>query len=174
MISVTIESQGLDELISRVERYPTALDEKLYSTVIWATEAVYRQARDNIGKMFRNPGKMQSALQMTFARLGDGSITGAVSISGIGYVTQEFGGRTAYDIFPKSREVLAFPGSLAAPFRQRYGTRQGRSISTVFAAHVHREPLPERSFLRLAMNQKRAEINAAFHAVGASAWSRVV
>jgi len=50
----------------------------------------------------------------------------------------------------------------------RFRTAAGRfsSGTTVFASHVHHPALPQRSYLRRALEQRRAEIIERFHSIG--------
>lgn len=147
MITISVEYRGLSELKDRFEAMPGATDRAIASAVMEVTELVYQQAQQNIRSMFRTSGKMESALKTTFERFAGGAC-GTVSISGIGYVTQELGGRGFYDIFPRGNAL-------------RWLDTGGREV---FAKHVHHPPLPERSFLRLALDQKREEIRGLFEA----------
>ena len=151
-MKLSFEYQGLRDLQGRFQRIAGEEARNAESDVRAATELVYQQAKANIARMFRNPGRMQNALRMTFNRVSGGT-RGSVEIEGVGYVTQEFGGTRPYVIFPGAgKKVLAFEGS--APF--------GSAGQTVFTPYVLHPPLPERSYLRLALEQKQAEIRELF------------
>ena len=147
----SVEHGALRDLQGRFQRISLEDRERAREEVLQATELVYRQARENISRMFRNPGPMESALRMTFDRLL-GAYRGSVSIEGVGYVTQEFGGSRPYQILPHG-QALKFQAE------RYFGSRETETIFTPMVIHP---PLPERSFLRLALDQKRAEIEALF------------
>ena len=174
MPEVRVTVTGLEAAVARLQGLGPAVDAEVTATVRWATELVYNQARENIESMFRYPARMANALKMTVETLGAGSVRGTVSIEGIGYVTQETGGRGPYDIFPRNRIALAWSGEgLPRVSRNVYRGEGGRFVGggseeagVVFAKHVHHPPLPQRSYLRRALDQRRGEIIAQFHAIG--------
>ena len=149
MLKVRTAAPLLRDLRGRFARVDEIAEEELGFAVQQSTKAVYRQAQRNIGRMFRNPGRMQSALKMT-VRLGKRPI-GEVSISGVENVIHETGGLRSYTIFPRNRSVLKFQGLVL-------GLTGGTRFGSVFAARVDRDPLPQRSYLRLALEQKRSEV----------------
>lgn len=157
-MNITIEYKGLRELIARFDALPANMQVAVADATRRATEVVYDQAKANIGRMFRNPGPMQNALRIAFSAAG-GTATGTVSIGGIGYVTQEMGGTTAYDIFPVNAKALRFMAGGAGGFS---GGPKTLTPGVVFAKHVVHPPLPERSFLRAALAQRRGEIQQIF------------
>ena len=137
---------------SRFERYAsTEARAEVNSAVMEATNLVYQQARENIATMFKSSGRMQNALRIAFDGTG-AYAKGSVSIEGVAYSVQEFGGTRPYAIFPSGR-ALKFQA-------ERFF--QSREMETVFAPMVIHPPLPERSFLRKALDQKRAEIAELF------------
>lgn len=158
-MNITVEYRGLRELAARFEGLPAAMEIAVADGTRRATDIVYQQAKDNIARMFRNPGPMQNALQETVA-VAAGVAIGTVSISGIGYVTQELGGATVYDIFPVNAKALRFLPGGGGGFSG--GPKTVGGGGAVFAKHVVHPPLPERSFLRAALAQRRAEIAQIF------------
>ena len=181
MIDVQVSLSGIKELDERL--YGLSLvEEGVEDATRRATELVYERAKANIAAMFRTPGRMKSALRMIFDR-SFGGAEGRVEIEGEGYATQEYGGRGWYDIFPVNRLALAFAGApgggsrIAGAVRgARFRTSAGRfSAGTrVFAKHVHHPPLPERSYLRSALEEERPAIVELYAAVArrAAAGSR--
>lgn len=158
-MNITIEYRGLTELIARFDGLPASMEAAVADATKRATDIVYEQARDNISRMFRNPGPMQNALQETVTAAAGVSI-GTVSISGIGYVTQEMGGTSVYDIFPVNAQALRFFPGGAGGFSG--GPKTVGGGGAVFAKHVVHPPLPVRSYLRAALAQRRAEIAQIF------------
>lgn len=167
MLSLT-GYEGLARLRARFEALPEAIDAELEGRIAAATEIVYRQAYENIGQMFRNPGKMQSALKMTVTRLAPGSVEGTVSIEGAGYAALERGSGPHW-IFPVHARALAFEsGGAAIPASRVLRERGG----PVFAADVHHPGTRAYHFLRSAIADKHAEIRASFADLTSAAWNK--
>lgn len=145
-IKITIEDAGLRDLQGRFQRLAdTGVGEAVGTGVRRVTELIYRQTIHNIRSMFRTSGKMENALRVAYT--GTGATTaGSVSIGGIGYVTQELGGRRPFAIHPRNRLALAFEGE----------------AGMTFAKLVIRGPLPARSYLRSAVDQVRGQIREEF------------
>lgn len=145
-VKITIEDSGLRDLQGRFRRLAdTGVGEAVAAGVRRVTELIYRQTIRNIRSLFRTSGKMENALRVAYT--GTGATTqGSVSIGGVGYVTQELGGRRPFAIRPKSRLALAFEGE----------------AGLTFARLVIRGPLPARSYLRLAVDQTRSQVAAEF------------
>lgn len=148
--------KSLRRITAKFGNLPEEAERELEETVRSATDLLYDQAQENIRNLFNTSGKMSNALQRRVRHLGPGRVVGSVYIEGTGYITQERGGLKPYDIFPRARNALRF--FVAG--------------SAVFAMVVHRLPLPRRSYLALALNQKRAEIRAMFDAFAKRAWDK--
>lgn len=149
MKAARLEYSGLRDLQGRFQRVSAEDREENARSIRQATEMVYQQARENIARMFKNSGPMQNALQIFYESYGAYQ-RGSVTIEGVGYVTQEFGGTKPY-LIPRS----PLPAGRALKFMT-----EGYEVFT--PGPVVRGPLRERSFLRLALDQKRAEIEALF------------
>ncbi len=146
MLSINVEYSGLRDLQGRFQRLADGgADEAVAEGVRRVTERVYTRARENIRSLFRTSGKMENALQMTFEEAGARS-RGSVSISGAGYITQEFGGTRPFAITPRKGMALLFEGE-AGP---------------VFTHLVLHPPLQARSYLRKALDDTRAELDELF------------
>ena len=138
MISVRVEYSQLRDLQGRFQRLADAGTRELVAeTVRDITERVYRHAQENIRSLFNTSGRMENALRMTTT-----AVSGSVSIEGVGYVTQETGGRGWYAIFPKNKKALSYT--------DEYG------VGTF--AYVLHPPLRARSYLGLALEQTRGEM----------------
>jgi hypothetical protein len=102
---------------------------------------------------------MENSLSTQVQGAGD-SITGTVTASGLPYLAiHEFGGIIQTpEIFPVNALALHWIAPGALPFKGN-ATQEG-----VFAMHTaaHPTPIPERSYLRAALAQRRREIEAAF------------
>ena len=155
---VVVDSREVRDLAGRFERLPERAAEAVAVGVREATALIHRQATENIYRLFRPSGRMPNALKMSFERFVNNAM-GSVSITGVGYVTQEFGGTRPYDIFPVNARALRFVSPTRIGFSG--GPRTLQPVE-VFARRVHHPPLPERSYLRAAMAQKRGEIRALF------------
>ena len=102
-------------------------------------------------------GKLRSSLKSEVTSDGAGTM-GRLLVAGVPYARiQEYGGRTSpHDILPVNAKALAFmsPGKLPI-------SKPGSS-SMVFAKVVHHPGslMPERSYLRAALAENRAEFLA--------------
>ena len=142
MISVRVEYSQLRDLQGRFQRLAdVGARELVAETVKDITERVYRHAQENIRSLFNTSGKMENALRMTITAVG-----GSVSIEGVGYVTQELGGTRPYAILPRQANALSFIGE----------------AGQVFASVVLHPPLRARSYLGLALEQTRGEMDEIF------------
>jgi hypothetical protein len=123
------------------------------------TAMVQEQARANIARMFNHPELMQSSISSAVAE-GD-PVTGIVTASGLPYLRiHEYGGVIQTpEIFPVNALALHWISPAALGFSGGPKTQEG-----VFAMHAaaHKTPIPERSYLRAALAQRRAQILAAF------------
>ena len=146
MLSISVEYSGLRDLRGRFQKLAdTGANEIVAESIKDITERVYRHAQENIRSLFNTSGKMENALRMTFSAAGARSY-GSVQIQGAGYVTQEFGGRRPFAILPRQRHALSFIGE----------------AGQVFASVVLHPPLRSRSYLRLAVEQTREELDELF------------
>ncbi len=122
------------------------------------TLALVSQVRSNIGATFHNPGQMQTAVGFRIYQRGSQWV-GEVDASGelTGRVLpfmriQEYGGVAQTPaIFPKKARVLHFM------------TKTGQEV---FAKRTKPHPtrIPPRSYFRMALEQRQAEIQQAFNA----------
>jgi hypothetical protein len=155
-----IQIAGLTNLVDRFGRLPNVVHQNLIKAMHDVTVMVEQQAKDNIARMFNNPGKMQSALSSKVDDSGQ-VVTGTVSASGLPYLAiHEFGGVIQTpEIFPVNAKALHWLAPAALGFSGGPKGQEG-----VFAMHAAAHPthIPERSYLRAALAQRRAEINAAF------------
>lgn len=155
-----ISTQGLDETISRFLGMPGAQHQKFVRAMHDATALVQQQARANIARMFANPAKMQAAVE---SRVDDSatSITGTIFASGLPYLAiHEYGGVVhTPEIFPVNAQALHWLSPSGLGFSGGPTTQGG-----VFAMHTraHDTRIPERSYMRAALAQKRSEIIALF------------
>lgn len=92
---------------------------------------------------------------------------GEVFIEGVEYAIHERGGLRSYTIFPRNGQALKFQGLLAGK------TGEAR-FGGIFAKRVERDPVPERSYLRRALDEKRGEVREIFAAAGRRIAERTV
>jgi hypothetical protein len=163
-----VNLRGQTRLLRRFENATQALHDKLLGIIQSETDLIADLARVRMAELFKNPGVMQASVG-TQVEDGGTFINGSVSAEGLPYLAiQEFGGVTSpHDIFPVNALALHFltPGS--AQFRPGAVS----AINDVFAQVVHHpgSVIPERSYLRYALAQRRAAIIAAFTQAAADA-----
>lgn len=159
-------TQGLTQVLMRFENASEALRTRLRAVMQAETEQVAFYARARINELFRNPQKMMQSIESSVSE-GSDFLEGTVTASGLPYLRiHEFGGVTRpHDIYPKSARALHFFGDTAAAFRS--GATAG--TDEVFAKHVFHpgSVMPERSYLRYALAQRRSAIRGAFLAAAA-------
>jgi phage gpG-like protein len=156
----SIQIAGLSELVDRFGRLPNVVRQNLVKTMRDVVEMVEQQAKDNIGRMFKNPAKMQASISSKVEENGT-VVTGTVSASGLPYLAiHEYGGVIQTpEIFPVNAKALHWLAPAALGFSGGPKGQEG-----VFAMHTaaHPTPIPERSYLRAALAQRRQAINDAF------------
>jgi hypothetical protein len=154
-----IRTPGLAELIARFARQPAAQHARMVKIMHDATALVESQARANIARLFNHPERMQDTLD---AKVVDGTwtVTGTVTAAGQPYLRiQEYGGVVHVpEIFPVNAQALHWISPAKVGFS---GTHEQEGVFSAHAA-AHDVRLPERSYLRAALAQRRAEIIAAF------------
>jgi hypothetical protein len=123
-------------------------------------ELVRDTARENIARMFNNPARMQDSLS-TRVEGSSQTLTGTVTASGLPYLAiHEYGGVIQTpEIFPVNALALHWISPAALGFSGGAKSQEG-----VFAMHARAHPtrIPERSYLRAALAQRRRAIEAAF------------
>lgn len=155
-------SETLDRLVVRLGALPADLAASVAEAVTSETDLLQQAVLDRMSALFKNGGgPMRDALSQSVATTSAGT-TGTVTASGLPYLRiQEFGGVTRpHDIFPVNANVLAFLGS------------EG---DTVFTKHVHHpgSRIPERSYMRSALDARRATITASIFAAVQQADAKV-
>ncbi len=152
---------GLDRITARFRNATKALHDRLLGIITDEVGQVETLARLRLAELFPNASRMQAALS-TSVEDGGTVINGTVTASGLPYLRiHEYGGRTSpHDIFPVNARALNFFSDHAALFRAAAtaGTQE------VFAKSVHHpgSQMPERSYLRYALQQRRSAIRSAF------------
>jgi hypothetical protein len=155
---------GLASVKGRFQGAARRLYERNVEIVASEAEQIADLARGRIAELFRNPSRMQAAINVTsFEDVGSSAtVSATVSAGGLPYMAiHEYGGVVMTpDIFPVNALALHWMAPAAAQFRP------GGEAATegVFAMHTaaHVTPIPERSYLRYALAQRREAIREAF------------
>lgn len=160
-MSFTVEWQGLEELLARLQRASPDIRHRINLATRGAAELVATQARANMRSLFKGSGKVAD-ISVRVTRSGD-EVTGTITAGGTPYARiHEFGGTIHLpEIFPVQAQALHWVD---------------KSGDDVFARHAaaHDVVIPERSYLRSALEQREADIRRVFDeaVAGASAGSR--
>jgi hypothetical protein len=168
-MSFSITNEGTHRLIARFDSMSDVVRQRIAGAMQSEVEALQQAALDRMSELFKNGGgAMRSSLSTSV--YGDGStVTGNLFAFGLPYLRiQEYGGVTRpHEILPRNASVLAFAMPGAAAFKS--GSTSG---DTVFAKSVQHpgSRMPERSFLRYALETRRNAIRDAFQA---AAWDGV-
>jgi hypothetical protein len=156
-----VSTQGLGRVVTRFERAARSLHDALLGIITEEVELIADNARQRMAELFKNPAKMQASIA-TSVEDGGSFIYGAITASGLPYLRiHEFGGMVQTpDIFPVNARVLHFFTPGAAFFRPEAKS----ATSEVFAKSTRAHPtvLPERSYLRYALQQRRSALRARF------------
>lgn len=157
-----MEVRGQSRIVSRFANATQALHDALLGIITDEVEQVADNARARMGELFKNPGKMQGAVS-TSVEDGGTFIYGAITASGLPYLAiHEYGGVVMTpDIFPKNAQALHFFTPGAAFFT---ASKSEAATGEIFAKHTraHPTPIPERSYMRYALAQRRASIRSRF------------
>src|ERR1700731_4193611 len=149
-----VQAPGLAELIARFGRQRASQHQRMVQVMHDATALVASQARANIALLFKTPDRMQDTLDATVVD-GTWTVIGTVTAAGLPYLRiHEYGGVIQTpEIFPQAAQALHWLSPVAVGFSG--ATTQGE----VFAMHTaaHQTRIPERSYLRAALDQRRAE-----------------
>ena len=166
---------GFELLAARFKAADRKMRNLMLDVMERETSAVLDVAKLRLAEMFPNPARMQAALQ-TEVTIGAGNtVYGRVFATGLPYLAiHEFGGRTApHEIFPVHASVLAFmsQGFFRGKGVGKVTFRTGAVNDMVFAKSVQHpgSQMPERSYLRYALAQRREALVAAFGAAAIQA-----
>jgi hypothetical protein len=149
---IDLKITGLAELGIRLHGSEPRLRAAILEATREAGELVADQAKENITETFENPSKMMATISSHTNVAGTGAAA-HVTAEGLPYLAiHEFGGVVNQpELFPHK-----------PPFALIVEDRQEGHV--IFASHVqaHEIPIPERSYLRRAIDQKRFEVLALF------------
>jgi hypothetical protein len=156
-----MDVRGMTRTTQRFENATRALHDAILGIITDEVGQVADNARARMGELFKNPGRMQAAIS-TSVEDGGSFIYGAITAFGLPYLAiQEYGGVVMTpEIFPVNARALHFFTDRAAFFRPEATAATGE----VFAKSTRAHPtvLPERSYLRYALAQRRSAIRARF------------
>lgn len=156
---VDVEVTGLQELIVRLQGGADGgLMKRVFDAVSWETRQLEAQVKQNIVNLFQTPDKMLDSISSS-VEAGTEDVTGTVTASGLPYLKiQEYGGTVQTpEILPVNATVLAF---MSAHKLQFGGLGNPQSTDMIFTkkAKAHPTTLPERSFMRRSLADKKADI----------------
>lgn len=154
-----MEVVGLQELIVRLQgQADGGMMRRVKDAVSWETKQLEAQVRQNIQNLFKNPDRMLESVSSSVETSTD-EVSGTVTAAGLPYLKiQEYGGTVQTpEIVPVTATVLAF---MSAHKLQFGGLGNPQSTSMIFSKKTaaHSTTLPERSFMRRSLAERKADI----------------
>jgi phage gpG-like protein len=158
-----LELEGLEETNAQLDGYPAALQAALGAKATELAAALADLVKSDKlsgGVLNSRTGTLSDSITASVTADADGVIASVGSEGDVKYAAiQEYGGKTsAHEILPVKANVLAFVIGDAQHFARRV-EHPGSAI-------------PERSYLRSALEDMKDEILAALADVAAEAWER--
>jgi hypothetical protein len=161
---------GTNRLVARLGALADDVHARVADAMRNETIALQDEVLSRMTELFANAGgKMRDALGSDVSDNGQ-QITGTVSAAGLPYLAiQEFGGVTRpHEIFPVNAQALAFLwNGVPVAVKQyqsgkAYFKQGGDTGGMFFAKHVSHpgSHMPERSYMRAALAQRRSVIIA--------------
>lgn len=152
-----IQIVGLQELIIKLTgETDGAMQGRIREAITWETQQLEAQVKQNISNLFQNPDRMLASISSNVDS-NETQITGTVTASGLPYLKiQEYGGTVQTpEIVPVNATILAF----MAPAKLGFGSGP-KTADMVFTKKTaaHATTLPERSFMRRSLAQKKEDI----------------
>lgn len=163
--TVSISLRGASKVLHRFRNATKELHDELLEIVTDEVERIADIARDRMEELFKDPGLMQSTVQ-TNVEDKVTEISGEVFASGLPYLAiHEFGGVIMTPEIFTSASVMHF---FAPNYAYFTASRNKAASNEVFTRYTreHPTPIPERSYMRYAMAQRRSEIQRRFAEVG--------
>lgn len=156
-----LEVEGLDETNARLDGYPAALQAALGDKAAELAAALADLVKNDKlagGVLNYRSGALSDSIAASVSADADGFLASVGSEGDVKYAAiQEYGGKTsAHEILPAKADVLAFVVGDAQHFARRV-EHPGSLI-------------PERSYLRSALEDMKDEILAALADAAAEAW----
>src|ERR1700722_13366696 len=158
-----LEVQGLDETSARFDAYPAALQAALGAKATELAMALADLVKDNklSGAVLNTcPVSHRDSIAASVTADSEGVLASVGSDGEVKYAAiQEYGGKTsAHEILPAKGDVLAFVSGNAQHFARR--VEHPGSV------------IPERSYLRSALDDMKDEILDALADAATEAWER--
>ena len=156
-----LQLEGFEEASARVEGYPAALQAALGAKATELAAALADLVKNDKlsgGVLNSRTGALNDSITASVTADADGVLASVGSEGDVKYAAiQEYGGKTsAHEILPVKADVLAFVVGDGQHFARRV-EHPGSAI-------------PERSYLRSALEDMKDEILAALADVAAEAW----
>jgi phage gpG-like protein len=157
----TLELEGLQETNSRLDRYPAALQAALAVKASQLAAALVNLVKNNklSGSVLNTrTGALRDSIAANVTVDADGALTSVGSEGDVKYAAiQEYGGKTsAHEILPAKAGMLAFIVGDTRHFARR--VEHPGSV------------IPERSYLRSALEDMKEEILSSIADTAADAW----
>ena len=156
-----LQLEGLEETSARIEGYPAALQAALSAKAAELAAALADLVKSDKlagGALNSRSGALSDSITASVSASADGVVASVSSEGDVKYAAiQEYGGKTsAHEILPAKADVLAFIVGDAQHFARR--VEHPGSV------------IPERSYLRSALEDMKDEMLAVFTDVVAQAW----
>ncbi len=146
------------DLAGRFVSMETHIVEQMRQTLTRETQILANQVKTNIAARVRNPALMQGAVGMSPVRQQGAAFVAEVDVSGT-YT----GRRLPFMRIQEEGGTVRIP-RISKPFKR--GTQQAMHFPGAkypfAAAKAHNVRIPPRSYLRLALEQRQAAIDAGF------------
>src|ERR1700733_11893362 len=157
-----LEVRGLDETSARFDAYPAALQAALGAKATELAATLTDLVKNKLSGAVLNTssGALRDSIAASVTADADGFLASVGSEGDVKYAAiQEYGGKTsAHEILPAKGDVLAFISSNAQHFARR--VEHPGSV------------IPERSYLRSALDDMKDEILDGLADAATEAWER--
>jgi hypothetical protein len=156
-----ISTAGLSRLTGRFRNATQSLHDRLLGIITEEVGLIADNARARMAELFKNPSIMQRSVG-TSVEDGGTFIYGTVFAAGLPYLRiQEYGGTIMTpEIFPSTARALHFFANRSTGFRP--GAEASTNEVFTKSTRAHPTRIPERSYMRYALAQRRAAIRARF------------
>lgn len=156
-----LDVEGLEDTNARIEGYPTALQAALAAKAAELAAALADLVKNDKlagGVLNAGSGALSDSIRATVSANADGAFASVGSEGDVKYAAiQEYGGKTsAHEILPAKADVLAFVAGDAQHFARK--VEHPGSV------------MPERSYLRSALQDMKDEILVTFADAATEAW----
>jgi hypothetical protein len=141
--------------------------DKMSDILTSESEIIAGLARGRIAEMFKNPARMQAAIRAeTVENIGRSGavVLATVTATGLPYLRiHEYGGVVMTpEIFPRAGGALRWLSPAYAQFKKGSTAATSEVFVKPGPTRAHPTPIPERSYLRYALQQRREAIRSQF------------